>query len=69
MSRKIEFKIGKDKRSGLVGILFSQPEQQLIMPAENALEMAKQLILAAKECAEEKVLRTMIREIEKEVKN
>ena len=66
MPHRVEFAVGKNKKLGVVGIKFSEARDEFIFPAANALELAKQLILAARECAEEEALRNIVREINKE---
>lgn len=54
----IEFQIGINKSKKLIGLKFPRPTMMLEMGAQDALELAKELILRAKDIAESRDLQS-----------
>jgi len=67
MTKNVKFEIGHNVQRELVSIHFEVPTTFFVMPARNALEMARQLILAAKEIANKKDIKDCLVTLERSV--
>lgn len=67
MTKDVKYEIGKNIKRGIIGLKFEVPTTLFVMPARNALEMARQLIEAAKEIAEHKDIQDCLKDIERKV--
>ena len=63
----IEFAVGVNKQKGLIGLKFPRPTMQLEFTAQDALALAKELILRAKDIAESRDLREGLSDLGKVV--
>lgn len=63
----IEYYVGTNKEKGLIGLKFPRPTMMLEMGAQDALLLAKELILRAKDIAEARDLREGLSDLVKVV--
>lgn len=63
MTKDVHYKVGKNEKGQLVCLDFEKPVTLFVMPAKNALEMARALIVAAREIAEVREIKECLNDL------